>query len=161
MPMSAMSMSGRHSSQAANASGAETAVRTTAPPCASIIVTSSRASASSSTISTRTPESEGGFWVVNLQPAASSRNSSGDAARAGGATGSVTVNVAPLPSPSLAGGTPPAVHSDYGPPEGEPQPNPPLRAARPAVLLPEAVEDIWKNLRFDPLPVVGDGDLDM
>src|SRR5215510_5673179 len=36
-----------------------------------------------------------------------------------------------------------------------------LLAVRPTVLLPEAFEDVGQKLRLDPLPVVGDDDLDV
>ena len=94
-------MTDDNSSHAAKASVAQTVVRTSALPSTSIMVVRSRASASLSTNSTRTPASEGGFSGTHIPSAALSRNSSGAMARTD-AIGSATVKVAPLPSPPLA-----------------------------------------------------------
>src|SRR5262245_35353877 len=45
--------------------------------------------------------------------------------------------------------------------DGESQSQSTLMTVRPTVLLPEALEDVRQKLRLDPLPVVGDGDLDV
>ncbi len=57
--------------------------------------------------------------------------------------GSLTVNVAPCPSPGLSAWTVPPVQLDDVPDDREPEPEPAVRPRDAAVGLAEAIEDEW------------------
>src|SRR5262249_31613762 len=63
--------------------------------------------------------------------------------------------------PLTRGAHSPAVQLDYMTHDGESQPQPTVLAVRPGVLLPKVFEDVRQELRLDPLPTVGDDDLDV
>ena len=54
----------------------------------------------------------------------------------------------------------PAVQFDYMAHNGESQSQSTLPVVRPGIFLPKAFENVRQKLRLDPLPVVGDDDLD-
>jgi hypothetical protein len=63
--------------------------------------------------------------------------------------------------PLARGARRPAVQLDYVTHNGESQSQSTLLAACTTVLLPEVFENVRQKLRRDPLPVVGDDDLDV
>src|SRR5207302_4950392 len=66
-----------------------------------------------------------------------------------------------LPSPAALRVHRPAVHLDEMADDGEAQPQTALGAARRAVRLPEAIEDVRQEVRRDADPGVADDDLDL
>ena len=69
--------------------------------------------------------------------------------------------MAPFPGPSLVGKNPPALELDQVPGDREAEAEPAALAADAGVGLPEALEDVRKELRRNAGPGIADRDLDV
>ena len=138
------------SSSTAIAAAGDGEARTSAPALTRTSAASSRPSASSSTTRTRRSRSETGFACSGAGSPACSR-----AAGAGSAgtkiLGSVTMNVAPRPSPALAALTVPPCSLDEMPNERQADTESGVPARRAAVGLAESLENARHVLRRDTL----------
>src|SRR5436309_2894730 len=136
MAMSLSSTSGGSCSRVSTASAADSTARTLAPDCSSTAATHSRAPASSSTRSTRTPRRLGLGW--NSPPVSAG---CGATPRTASDPGSLTVNVAPCPLPLLSTSIVPRCSSTRSWTIASPRPRPPC----PRVLLLSAC---WKGSKM-------------
>ncbi len=158
--MSEIRTSGRQLRIASRPSAADGHVRTSAPLFLSMVATSSSPSRSSSTTRTRSPRSDGPWSAASDGASDTGRGCAGSSARAM-ATGSLTVKVAPWPSPVLAACDGAAVQLDQVADERQAEAEPGVPARRRAVGLLEALEHVREHVGRDALPGIAHDDLDV